>query len=49
MSTLTNADLDLGFVELDSMDAPDDWSERIHGIGTGLAIIGIAAGLAVLT
>ncbi|MCX2747740.1 hypothetical protein OOZ51_07905 [Arthrobacter sp. MI7-26] len=34
--------LDLEIQELESIDVPDDWSERIHGITVGLALVGIA-------
>ncbi|WAH95609.1 daptide-type RiPP [Arthrobacter sp. MMS18-M83] len=34
--------LDLEIQELESIEVPDDWSERIHGITVGLALVGIA-------
>ncbi len=34
--------LDLGIQELECIDVPDDWSERIHGITVGLALVAIA-------
>ena len=34
--------LDLNVQELESLDVPDDWSERIHGVTVGFALIGIA-------
>lgn len=37
--------LDLEIQELESIDVPDDWSERIHGITVGLALVGIAVGI----
>ncbi|MFI2564134.1 hypothetical protein [Paenarthrobacter sp. NPDC018779] len=33
--------LDLNIQELESIDLPDDWTERIHGITVGLALVGI--------
>jgi hypothetical protein len=37
--------LDLNVQELERIDLPDDWSERIHGITVGLALIGIAVSI----
>ncbi|WP_284975120.1 daptide-type RiPP [Arthrobacter sp. efr-133-TYG-104] len=37
--------LDLNIQELESLDIPDDWSERIHGITVGLALVGIAVSI----
>ncbi|WP_284978093.1 daptide-type RiPP [Arthrobacter sp. fls2-241-R2A-200] len=37
--------LDLHIQELESLDIPDDWSERIHGITVGLALVGIAVSI----
>lgn len=37
--------LDLGIQELESIDVPDDWSERVHGITVGLALITITIGI----
>lgn len=34
--------LDLEIQELESIEVPDDWSERIHGVTVGLALVGIA-------
>lgn len=44
ISTVPKA-LDLNIQELESIDVPDDWSERIHGITVGLALVGIAVGI----
>lgn len=37
--------LNLEIQELETIDVPDDWSERIHGITVGLALVGIAVGI----
>ncbi|GAA2853110.1 daptide-type RiPP [Paenarthrobacter ilicis] len=37
--------LDLRIQELEPMDVPDDWDERIKGITAGLALVGIAVGI----
>lgn len=37
--------LDLQIQELESIDVPDDWSERIHGVTVGLALVGIAVSI----
>lgn len=37
--------LDLEIQELESIEVPDDWSERIHGITVGLALVGIAVAI----
>jgi hypothetical protein len=34
--------LNLEIQELESIEVPDDWNERIHGITVGLALVGIA-------
>ncbi|MET3904385.1 daptide-type RiPP [Paenarthrobacter sp. YAF11_1] len=43
----TNAlkSLDLHIQELEPMDVPDDWDERIKGISAGLALVGIAVAI----
>lgn len=41
-STVAPRLLDLEIQELESIEVPDDWSERIHGITVGLALVGIA-------
>ncbi|UKA62398.1 daptide-type RiPP [Arthrobacter sp. FW306-04-A] len=41
-STVAPRRLDLEIQELESIEVPDDWSERIHGITVGLALVGIA-------
>lgn len=41
-STVAPRLLDLEVQELESIEVPDDWSERIHGITVGLALVGIA-------
>ncbi|WP_347108489.1 daptide-type RiPP [Paenarthrobacter sp. S56] len=45
MSSAAPKGLDLNIQELESIDVPDDWSERIHGITVGLALVGIAVAL----
>ncbi|MGP0223290.1 MULTISPECIES: daptide-type RiPP [unclassified Paenarthrobacter] len=43
MSSLTAPKtLDLHIQELEAMDVPDDWDERIKGISCGLALVTIA-------
>ncbi len=37
--------LDLAVQELEPMDVPDDWDERIKGISAGLALVGIAVAI----
>ncbi|MGR0160221.1 daptide-type RiPP [Paenarthrobacter nitroguajacolicus] len=37
--------LDLNIQELEPMDVPDDWDERIKGISAGLALVGIAVAI----
>lgn len=37
--------LDLSIQELEPMDVPDDWDERIKGISAGLALVGIAVAI----
>lgn len=37
--------LDLRIQELEPMDVPDDWDERIKGISAGLALVGIAVAI----
>ncbi|MEV7606774.1 daptide-type RiPP [Paenarthrobacter sp. NPDC089322] len=37
--------LDLNIQELEAMDVPDDWDERIKGISAGLALVGIAVAI----
>ncbi|WP_159705958.1 daptide-type RiPP [Arthrobacter sp. 18067] len=37
--------LDLNIQELEAMDVPDDWDERIKGITAGLALVGIAVAI----
>jgi hypothetical protein len=37
--------LDLTVQELEPMDVPDDWDERIKGISAGLALVGIAVAI----
>lgn len=44
ISTVPKA-LDLNIQELESIDVPDDWSERIHGITVGLALVAIAVSI----
>lgn len=44
-SSVTLKPLNLEIQELESIDVPDDWSERIHGITVGLALVGIAVGI----
>jgi hypothetical protein len=44
-STPAPRTLDLNVQELERIDLPDDWSERIHGITVGLALIGIAVSI----
>jgi hypothetical protein len=45
MISTSHRPLDLGIQELEAIDVPDDWSERIHGITVGLAIITITIGI----
>jgi hypothetical protein len=44
-STYAPRILDLNIQELESIEVPDAWSERIHGITVGLALVGIAVGI----
>ena len=44
-STNTLKSLDLHIQELEPMDVPDDWDERIKGISAGLALVGIAVAI----
>ncbi|MEJ1114222.1 daptide-type RiPP [Paenarthrobacter sp. CCNWLY172] len=44
-STNTLESLDLHIQELEPMDVPDDWDERIKGISAGLALVGIAVAI----
>ncbi|MHC6222371.1 daptide-type RiPP [Arthrobacter sp. MMS24-S77] len=44
-STVVPRLLDLEIQELESIEVPDDWSERIHGITVGLALVGIAVAI----
>lgn len=44
-STSTLKSLDLHIQELEPMDVPDDWDERIKGISAGLALVGIAVAI----
>ncbi|GAA1139665.1 MULTISPECIES: daptide-type RiPP [Microbacterium] len=41
---MTN-DMDLLIEELPTMDAPSEWSDFVNGVGMGIAIVVIAAGL----
>lgn len=45
MISTAHRPLDLGIQELETIAVPDDWSERIHGITDGLAIITITVGI----
>ncbi|MFW0772940.1 daptide-type RiPP [Paenarthrobacter nitroguajacolicus] len=44
-SSTTLQALDLNIQELEAMDVPDDWDERIKGITAGLALVGIAVSI----
>ncbi|GAA4025048.1 MULTISPECIES: daptide-type RiPP [Arthrobacter] len=37
--------LDLEIQELESIEVPDDWSERIHGITVGLSLVGLGVAI----
>ncbi|SDW75225.1 hypothetical protein SAMN04487917_105333 [Arthrobacter sp. yr096] len=44
-SNIALKSLDLHIQELEPMDVPDDWDERIKGISAGLALVGIAVAI----